>query len=149
MSRKAEPKSRSPGGIVFLILIGVVIYFDPSIVGQISSALPKSGSSSAIALSGSGTVAQEQAYAQQVFGNDAAQQNCLVLLWNQESGWSATAVNQQSGAYGIPQALPSAQGHPYSLGDWKAQINWGKAYIDQRYGSPCNAWAHEQSNNWY
>jgi hypothetical protein len=71
----------------------------------------------------------------------------LLSLWNQESGWSAYAVNQSSGAYGIPQSL--GHGHPYNLGDYKAQIMWGLNYIAGRYGNSQNAWAHEQAFNWY
>ena len=35
--------------------------------------------------------------------------NCLVALWNRESGWNAFAHNGGSGAYGIPQALPGTK----------------------------------------
>lgn len=71
----------------------------------------------------------------------------LVALWNKESGWDPNAVNPSSGAYGIPQAL--GHGHPYNLGDYVAQINWGLNYIKGRYGSPSAAWAHEVAHNWY
>ena len=71
----------------------------------------------------------------------------LLSLWNQESGWNAYAVNPSSGAYGIPQSL--GHGHPYNLGDYKAQIMWGINYIAGRYGSSQNAWGHEQAFNWY
>jgi hypothetical protein len=71
----------------------------------------------------------------------------LLSLWNQESGWNAYAVNPSSGAYGIPQSL--GHGHPYNLGDYKAQIMWGINYIAGRYGNSQGAWAHEQAFNWY
>ena len=71
----------------------------------------------------------------------------LLSLWNQESGWNAYAVNPSSGAYGIPQSL--GHGHPYNLGDYKAQIMWGINYIAGRYGSSQAAWAHEVAYNWY
>lgn len=76
----------------------------------------------------------------------------LVSLWNQESGWSNTATNPTSGAYGIPQALPptkmpvSAQAPTSSA---SAQIQWGLSYIKSTYGSPSAAWSHEQSFGWY
>jgi hypothetical protein len=80
----------------------------------------------------------------------------LVSLWNQESGWSATAQNGSSGAYGIPQALPytkmpKAAWPPADGGSASAttQIAWGLSYIKGRYGSPEAAWAHEQSAGWY
>ncbi len=78
-----------------------------------------------------------------------------VDLWNQESGWSATANNPTSGAYGIPQALPAtkmptaAQAPPSGTSDPTAQITWGIDYIASTYGSPVMAWAHEQANGWY
>jgi len=75
-----------------------------------------------------------------------------VSLWNQESGWNASAENPTSGAYGIPQALP-ADKMASAGSDWKTnpatQIRWGIGYIQGRYGSPVMAWAHEVSNNWY
>jgi hypothetical protein len=71
----------------------------------------------------------------------------LEKLWTQESGWNPYAVNPSSGAYGIPQAL--GKGHPYNLGDAKAQIAWGLNYIAGRYGNPANAWAHETAAGWY
>jgi hypothetical protein len=99
-----------------------------------------------------GTVGQEEAYALSLFpgyGWGASQLSPLIRLWNQESGWNPNAVNASSGAYGIPQALPAAWGHPYALGDWRSQIPWGLRYIANRYGSPSGAWDHEVANNWY
>lgn len=78
-----------------------------------------------------------------------------VKLWDRESGWSQTAKNPSSGAYGIPQALPAtkmpaaAQPPPVGTSNPQAQITWGITYIAQRYGSPSAAWAHEVANNWY
>jgi hypothetical protein len=79
----------------------------------------------------------------------------LVSLWNKESGWSATADNSGSGAYGIAQALPptkypaAAQAPPIGNSSASAQISWGLEYIKETYGSPSAAWAHEVANNWY
>ena len=86
------------------------------------------------------------------FGWSSSQFSCLQPLWEHESGWSVTAENPSSGAYGIPQALPAAQ--MASAGaDWQTnaatQIRWGLTYIQGRYGSPCGAWAHEEADNWY
>ncbi len=85
------------------------------------------------------------------FTPTSTQFNCLVPLWNQESGWQWNAQNA-SGAYGIPQALPGSK--MASAGaDWQTnphtQIIWGLGYIKSTYGTPCNAWAHEQANGWY
>jgi hypothetical protein len=86
------------------------------------------------------------------FGWSASQFSCLDPLWAQESGWSVTAQNAGSGAYGIPQALPGSK--MASAGaDWQTdaatQIRWGLEYIQGTYGSPCAAWSHEQADGWY
>jgi uncharacterized protein YabE (DUF348 family) len=85
-------------------------------------------------------------------GWDDSQFACLVALWNRESGWRVNAANSSSGAYGIPQALPGSK--MASAGaDWQTnpatQITWGLGYIAGRYGTPCGAYAHLQSSNWY
>jgi hypothetical protein len=38
---------------------------------------------------------------------NAAQETCLVKLWNKESHWNYQAHNYRSGAHGIAQALPA------------------------------------------
>jgi hypothetical protein len=79
---------------------------------------------------------------------------CLVALWNAESGWSWSATNPSSGAYGIPQALPGWK--MASAGsDWltnpATQITWGMGYIKSVYGSPCRAYDmfRARSPHWY
>ena len=84
------------------------------------------------------------------FGQD--QFGCLDSLYSRESGWRVDADNPYSSAYGIPQALPGSK--MASAGaDWATnpvtQIRWGLGYIQDRYGSPCGAWAHSESNGWY
>ena len=85
-------------------------------------------------------------------GWGSAQYDCLVTLWDHESGWRVHAANP-SGAYGIPQALP---GYKMSSAgpDWQnsatTQIKWGLGYIASRYGTPCGAWSSWQANGgWY
>lgn len=78
--------------------------------------------------------------------------DCLVNLWNRESHWNVNSHNTSSGAHGIPQALPGSK--MASAGpDWetnpKTQITWGLGYIQNRYGTPCGAWAHSEEHNWY
>jgi hypothetical protein len=77
----------------------------------------------------------------------------LVMLWNRESGWSNTAKNPSSGAYGIPQANPStklpAAGQAAGGSSASAQISWGLAYIKSTYGSPSAAWAEEETAGAY
>lgn len=84
------------------------------------------------------------------FGQD--QWSCLDSLWTKESGWRVDADNPTSSAYGIPQALPGSKMSSEG-GDWETnavtQIRWGLGYIENRYGTPCSAWAHSQANNWY
>ena len=84
------------------------------------------------------------------FGQD--QFNCLDNLWERESNWDETAQNPSSGAYGIPQSLPGDK-MASSGGDWQSnpatQIHWGLEYISDRYGQPCEAWAHSEANGWY
>lgn len=84
------------------------------------------------------------------WGSD--QFDCLVNLWERESGWQVDAANPSSGAYGIPQALPGSK--MASAGaDWRTnpatQIEWGLGYIEERYGDPCGAWSHFLDRNWY
>ncbi len=85
-------------------------------------------------------------------GWDTSEYDCLVSLWNKESGWNIYAHNKSSGAYGIPQALP---GNKMSTvgDDWatnpSTQITWGLNYIQGRYQSPCGAWASSQQRGWY
>jgi len=96
-----------------------------------------------------------QSFAKGILGNynwGSKEFGPLKSLWNQESGWSYTATNPTSGAYGIPQSLPASK--MASAGkDWrtnyKTQILWGLDYIRSRYGTPAEAWDHEKAHNWY
>lgn len=73
-------------------------------------------------------------------------------LWQHESGWSYTAENPSSGAYGIPQSLPGNKMATEGA-DWRTnpetQIRWGLKYIKGRYGSPIAALNFWNANNWY
>jgi hypothetical protein len=92
-----------------------------------------------------------KAFAQSLVGS-GTQYQCLVLLWNRESGWNYKAENASSGAYGIPQSLPGSKMGSVAA-DWRTnpqtQIRWGVNYIHSRYGTPCSAWAHSESVGWY
>ena len=99
-----------------------------------------------------GARATARAMAASKYGWGDAQFSCLTRLWDKESGWSYTAYNHSGGATGIPQALPGSK--MASAGaDWKTnattQISWGLGYISRSYGTPCSAWSHSQSVNWY
>lgn len=86
------------------------------------------------------------------FGFSSDQFGCLDSLWTRESNWRVNADNPSSSAYGIPQALPGSKMNSAGA-DWATnpatQIKWGLGYIRDRYGSPCGAWGHSQSNGWY
>ena len=86
------------------------------------------------------------------YGWGDGQFSCLESLWDKESDWDYQAYNPSSGATGIPQSLPGdkmASAGP----DWQTnattQIRWGLDYIARAYGTPCAAWGHSQSTNWY
>lgn len=109
-----------------------------------------SRSSDVVAVSGS--VADYQAYAEQMcyeYGWSEYDFECLVRLWNRESGWNPNACNRSSGAYGIPQNNNASKYESWYREDPYAQIDWGINYINGRYGSPSNAWSHSQSTGWY
>lgn len=76
----------------------------------------------------------------------------LVWLWQVESSWNNKAKNVQSGAYGIPQALPASKMGRLALpplNSASAQIAWGLNYIKGRYGNPSGARAFHIVNGWY
>ena len=82
---------------------------------------------------------------------DDRQFQCVKKLWYKESRWNPKAISRTND-YGIPQrnmpkASPEARAkfleNPY------AQILWGLSYIEHRYDTPCNAWAHSQRKGWY
>ena len=99
---------------------------------------------------GARATARQLAASRYGWGDDQFQ--CLDRLWMKESGWNVNASNASSGATGIPQSLPGSK--MASAGaDWATsaatQISWGLGYIAGSYGTPCSAWSHSQSVNWY
>ena len=91
-------------------------------------------------------------YIQNEYGWGDKQFGCLSTLWTRESHWRHQARNRSSGAYGIAQALPGRKMSKVAS-DWRTnpvtQIKWGAAYIEGRYGTPCNALEHSYSRGWY
>jgi hypothetical protein len=76
----------------------------------------------------------------------------LKSLWNKESSWNVVAQNPNSGAYGIPQAVPGAKmaaAGPSWRTSARTQILWGLGYIKAAYGSPRHAWLHWLAYGWY
>ncbi|MEU1006090.1 MULTISPECIES: transglycosylase SLT domain-containing protein [Streptomyces] len=96
------------------------------------------------------SIAQIQAMARQLV--PSGQFQCFSNIVDHESDWNYKAVNPSSGAYGMFQALPGSK--MSSVGaDWQTnpatQIKWGLNYMNDRYGSPCDAWSFWQANHWY
>ena len=82
----------------------------------------------------------------------SGQFSCFDWIVTRESGWNVTASNPSSGAYGLGQALPGDK--MASAGsDWQTnpatQIKWTLGYMDERYGSPCEAQSFWESHGWY
>jgi hypothetical protein len=82
----------------------------------------------------------------------ADQFSCFDNIIMRESMWDVDAINPSSGAYGIPQALPGSK--MATVGpDWRhnpaTQIIWAIEYMDDRYGSPCQAWTFKRAHGWY
>ena len=82
----------------------------------------------------------------------AGQFQCFSNIVDHESDWNYKAVNPSSGAYGMFQALPGTKMESAGS-DWRTnpatQIKWGLSYMNERYGSPCDAWSFWQANSWY
>ncbi|MBT2518971.1 hypothetical protein [Agromyces sp. ISL-38] len=99
-----------------------------------------------------GARATARSLAAATYGWGDSQFQCLDQLWQKESGWSYTAYNASSGATGIPQSLPGSK-MATAGSDWETnattQVTWGLDYIARAYGTPCSAWSHSQSMNWY
>lgn len=93
-------------------------------------------------------IADKQWYKQQ----PSAEINCLVELWDRESGWNENAQNSSSSAGGIPQALPMSKMKSAGA-DWRTnpatQIAWGVEYISYRYDSACGALKAHDQKGWY
>jgi len=81
----------------------------------------------------------------------ARQFGCLDNIWLHESRWNELAGSPGS-AYGIPQASPGAKmaaAGPDWLTSPQTQIRWGEDYIEDQYGTPCQAWAYWQVHKNY
>ncbi|MGW7568023.1 aggregation-promoting factor C-terminal-like domain-containing protein [Streptomyces tendae] len=106
--------------------------------------------STSFAVQSSYSTGQIQAMARQMV--PSGQFQCFSNIVDHESSWNYQAVNASSGAYGLFQALPAGK-YASAGADWRTnpatQIKWGLSYMDNRYGSPCEAWAFWQANHWY
>ncbi len=111
-----------------------------------AAARPGRGASAPVAPAGS-----YQEYAMGKLGGSGSEFTCLENLWGKESGWNPNAQNPRSTAYGIPQFLNSTWAGTgiAKTSDGYRQIDAGLIYIENRFGSPCGAWAHSQAKGWY
>lgn len=83
-------------------------------------------------------------FAKAGWGWDLRQRQCVYKLFTKESRFDNFAKNQQgSSAFGIAQLLHEESTDP------AIQILHAYRYIEHRYGTPCKAWAHHVSRNWY
>jgi hypothetical protein len=75
---------------------------------------------------------------------DSRQRQCIWKLFTAESRFDHLAKNQQgSSAFGIGQVLKETSKDP------AIQILNAYKYIKHRYDTPCRAWSHHLSRNWY
>ncbi len=117
---------------------------------EAKAAASRSKDISDIPVASSYSIAQIQAMARQIV--PSGQFQCFSNIVDHESDWNYKAVNPSSGAYGMFQALPGTKMSSAGA-DWRTnpatQIKWGLGYMNDRYGSPCDAWSFWQANNWY
>jgi LysM repeat protein len=92
-----------------------------------------------------------QSYVDEVYGSNAG---CADEILNHESGlsWSDVTIENPSGAYGLPQALPGDK--MASAGsDWATdpltQLRWQLGYVNAVYGGVCNAAHHDITDGTY
>lgn len=69
-------------------------------------------------------------------------------LVSRESGWNPNAINRNSGACGLAQALPCGKvpGNPLDPVD---SLRWMNGYVNGRYGGWEGAYSFWQRNKWY
>jgi hypothetical protein len=114
------------------------------------AAASRSKDSSDFVVQSSYSTSAIQAMARQMV--PSGQFQCFSNIVDHESSWNYHAVNASSGAYGLFQALPASK-YSSAGSDWQTnpatQIKWGLNYMNNRYGSPCEAWSFWQANSWY
>ena len=81
-------------------------------------------------------------YAHSQIVNDS-QYQCFYKLITKESNWRVTAKNGSH--FGIGQMRNTT----YKNLDGFKQVDWSKRYIENRYGSMCNAWRFWLDNGYH
>ena len=125
--------------------VGAVFSSDLALVSSISASVE-------MARTPEGAKEVAEIILSQEYGFSQSQFECLDSLWTKESHWNYKAHNYRSGAHGIAQALPAEKMSVVGT-DWRTnpvtQIRWGIRYITMRYDTPCKAWSHFKSRNYY
>ena len=67
---------------------------------------------------------------------------------SKESSWNPNATNAQSGAHGLPQALPYSKTN-CGWTDAVCQLKWADNYAKSRYGGWWSAYNFWRSNHWW
>ncbi len=84
-------------------------------------------------------------------GGTEADFTATVYIISHESGWSVTATNASSGAYGLAQALPGSKMASHGA-DWatnyQTQLKWFWDYCKGRYGSIQGAYTASHGADW-
>ncbi|WP_415950616.1 transglycosylase SLT domain-containing protein [Streptomyces sp. KLOTTS4A1] len=148
--RIATPKKTLTTALVAASAAGLVFTAAPAQAAT-AQAAPAQGAPAAVPMAAPAAAGSAKALAKKMI-KDPAQFAAFSKIVAHESGWDHTATNSSSGAYGLVQALPGSK--MASAGsDWKTnpatQIEWGLDYMNDRYGSPVEAWSFWQANGWY
>lgn len=112
-------------------------------------------SANAISVASAGIGGNIQALMQQMAaakGWTGSQWAALNAVEMAEAGYSLTATNPGSGAYGLAQFINGPSEYAQYGGNANTaagQITGMLNYIAQRYGTPAAAWQHEQQFHWY
>jgi len=81
-------------------------------------------------------------------GIQASDYGAVDYIISHESSWNPNATEPNSGAHGLPQALPySKTGCGWT--DSVCQLQWASQYATSRYGSWWGAYNHWISNRWW
>jgi hypothetical protein len=117
-----------------------------------SSAAASAAAATAAGVSNASGVAALKAAAAKHGWTSTAEWNALNAVELREAGYSLTATNPSSGAYGMAQFIQGAS--EYAQWGGSADTYAGQAtamcnYIAARYGDPIAAEQHEQAYGWY
>jgi hypothetical protein len=81
----------------------------------------------------------------QALGHGGSGTTGAVITYTVSGGGQQTGTVNEYGGFG----LTDAQAQGANSGQAGPQAVWTMNYIAATYGNPRNAWAHEQSHNWY